>query len=230
MEREDGIIVALDGPAGSGKSSTAREAARRLGYRHLDSGAFYRALTLAALRAGIDPEGWEALDEEALEGLGVEAVPAERGYRMRVGGEDAGDAIRSPEVNAHVSRMAAVPAVRAWLLGALREAGRRGGLVADGRDIGTVVFPDADLKVFLVCDPCERARRRLRERGVEAPTQAEVDAEAERLQGRDALDSGRAVAPLRRADDAVDLDTTALGFEEQVERVVRLARERGARG
>ncbi len=123
--------------------------------------------------------------------------------------------------------MAAVPAVREWLMAALRAAGARGALVADGRDIGTVVFPHAELKAFLVADPEERARRRLRERGVQAPDREQVQAEAARLVGRDALDSGRAAAPLKQAADAVVIDTTTLGFDEQVERIVGLARERG---
>ncbi|HEX7241616.1 MAG TPA: 3-phosphoshikimate 1-carboxyvinyltransferase, partial [Longimicrobiaceae bacterium] len=223
----DGIVVAIDGPAGSGKSSTARAAAAALGYRHLDSGAFYRALTLAALRAGIPPERWSGLSAAELDAFGVEAVPDERGYRMTLRGEDVSAAIRTAEVNAHVSPMAAVPAVRGWLMGALREAGARGGLVADGRDIGTVVFPDAELKVFLVCEPEERARRRLREQGSDDLGEDAVRAEAERLAGRDEIDSTRAVAPLLRATDAVLLDTTRLGFDEQVEAIVRLARERG---
>lgn len=224
--RADGIIIALDGPAGSGKSSTAKAVAARLGYRHLDSGAFYRAITLAALRAGIPPERWESLSSAELDALGVAAVPDDGGYRMTLHGAEVSAEIRSPEVNAHVSRMAAVPAVREWLMGALRAAGERGGLVADGRDIGTVVFPEAEVKAFLVCDPCERARRRLREQGHAEPSGEEVRAEAARLQGRDETDSGRAVAPLRQAPDAVVLDTTALSFETQVERIVRLARER----
>jgi CMP/dCMP kinase len=225
--REDGIIIALDGPAGSGKSSTARAVAARLGYRHLDSGAFYRAITLAALRAGIDPLGWEALDRETLDRLEVRGEPAGQGYRLSVGGTDVTREIRAPEVNAHVSRMAAVPAVRSWLMGALRAAGARGGLVADGRDIGTVVFPDAEVKVFLVADPRERARRRLVEQGVDDPSSAAVVSEASRLRARDAVDSSRAVAPLARAPDAVLVDTTALDFGEQVDAVVRLARGRG---
>ncbi|HEX8696074.1 MAG TPA: (d)CMP kinase [Longimicrobium sp.] len=223
----DGIIIALDGPAGSGKSSTARAVAERLGYRHLDSGAFYRALTLAALRAGIPPERWESLSHEELDRLDVHGRPGARGYTLFVAGEDVTAGIRSPEVNAHVSRMAAVPAVREWLLDALREAGARGGLVADGRDIGTVVFPDAELKAFLVADPAERARRRLLEQGHAEPGEEDVRAEAARLTGRDEVDSTRQAAPLRCADDAVVVDTTALSFEEQVERIVRLARERG---
>lgn len=222
----DGIVVAIDGPAGSGKSSTAKAAAAALGYRHLDSGAFYRAITLAALRAGIPVERWPELTGEELEALGVHGVPTGGGYRMTIRGEDVTAGIRSPEVNAHVSPMAAVPAVREWLLGALREAGARGGLVADGRDIGTVVFPDAELKVFLVCDPGERARRRLLEQGAADLSEEAVRAEAGRLAGRDAIDSARAVAPLAQAADAVLLDTTRLDFAEQVETIVRMARER----
>jgi cytidylate kinase len=228
--RPDGIIVALDGPAGSGKSSSARALAERLGYRHLDSGAFYRAITLAALRAGIAPERWEALTAAELDALEVHGAADGKGYRMTVGGNDVGDAIRGADVNAHVSRMAAVPAVRTWLMGALREAGARGGLVADGRDIGTVVFPDAELKAYLVCAPEERARRRLRESGAGDLSDEAVRREAERLQARDAIDSGRAVAPLSQAADAVLVDTTELDFGEQVEALVRLARERMAGG
>ncbi len=226
-KRRDGIIIALDGPAGSGKSSTAKAVARSLGYRHLDSGAFYRAITLAALRAGIPVDEWESLSPGELDRLDVHGMPSETGYTMYVSGMDASVDIRSPEVNAHVSRMAAVPAVREWLMGALREAGAGGGLVADGRDIGTVVFPDAELKCYLVADPAERARRRLREQGSHDPSDDEVAQEAGRLQGRDEVDSTRAAAPLRRADDAVELDTTPLAFEAQVAEIVRLARERG---
>lgn len=226
-KRPDGIIIALDGPAGSGKSSTAKAVAARLGYRHLDSGAFYRAITLAALRAGIHPEGWARLSHDELDRMDVHGRAAERGYTMHIRGEDVSVDIRSPEVNAHVSQMAAVPAVREWLMDALREAGVRGGLVADGRDIGTVVFPDAELKAYLIADAEERARRRLMEQGIAAPPLEEVRAEAARLQGRDAIDSGRETAPLRQAEDAVVIDTTALSFEQQVDRIVALARERG---
>jgi 3-phosphoshikimate 1-carboxyvinyltransferase len=220
------IVVAIDGPAGSGKSSTAKAAARVLGYRHLDSGAFYRALTWAVLQAGVPPERWARLSAADLEALGVSARAADDGYELSVAGRPVGEAIRSPRVNAHVSRLAAVPAVRSWLLTSLRAAGHSGGLVADGRDIGTVVFPDAELKVFLVCEPAERARRRLREQGGEAASPEELQREVGRLAARDAIDSGRAVAPLVRAPDAVLLDTTALDFDGQVARIVALARER----
>jgi cytidylate kinase len=220
------MIVAIDGPAGSGKSSTARAVARDLGFRHLDSGALYRALTHAALAAGIDADRWTELTPDDLDRLDVGTEPADQGYRMTVAGRDVTREIRSAEVNGSVSRMARVPAVRAWLLDQQRAAGRRGNLVADGRDMGTVVFPDADLKVFLVAAPEERARRRLAEQGTARPTDDELRAEVRRLLERDRIDSEREVAPLRRADDAVEIDTTNLSFDDQVARIVALARER----
>jgi len=223
----DGIVIALDGPAGSGKSSTAKAVAAELGYRHLDSGAFYRAITHAALQAGIPAERWPELTEAELDRLDVHGRPDAKGYTLTVAGAEVSAEIRSAAVNAHVSRMAAVPAVRGWLMDALREAGARGGLVADGRDIGTVVFPDAELKVYLVADPAERARRRLREQGAAEPSDDEVGAEAARLLGRDEVDSTRPVAPLARAADAVEVDTTGLEFTAQVAEIVRLARARG---
>ncbi len=224
MKRPDGILIAIDGPAGSGKSSTARAVAAEMGYRHLDSGAFYRAITLAALRAQISPEEWGILTVDDLERLGVEGVPGGDGFRMMIGGSDVSQAIRASEVNAEVSRMAAVGSVRGWLLGALRRVGERGGLIADGRDIGTVVFPDADLKVFLVAAPEERAWRRLLEQGVANPGRNEIRDEVARLVDRDLRDSTRSVAPLLRAADAVLLDTSGLHFQTQVRAIVRLVR------
>ena len=221
-----GIILAIDGPAASGKSSTAKAVAAELGYRHLDSGAFYRAITLAALDRGIDPEQWPDLTAEELRRLEVEATPGDAAYRLTIEGADVGERIRAPEVDAHVSRMAAVPAVRAWLLDSLRQAGRDGALVADGRDMGSVVFPNAELKVFLVCDPRVRARRRLLQQGVPSPTDTQIHAEAVGLAERDRRDRERQAAPLVRAPDAVVVDTTDLEFEEQVAEIVRLARDR----
>jgi CMP/dCMP kinase len=221
------MIIAIDGPAGSGKSSTARAVADRLDFRHLDSGAFYRALTFAALIEGIPVDEWESLDTKALNRLDVAAEPAGKGFRMLVRGGDATHAIRSAQVNANVSAMARVPAVREWLLDTLRETAGRTDLVADGRDIGTVVFPDAELKVFLVADPAVRAERRLRQDGRPVDADA-IAAETERLAERDRSDSERATAPLRPADDAVHLDTSELSFEQQVSEIVRLGLERGA--
>jgi CMP/dCMP kinase len=219
------MIIAIDGPAGSGKSTTARAVADRLGFRHLDSGAFYRAITFAALEAGVPVDAWSRLSAADLERLGVAGVPAERGFAMRVHGRDVSDQIRRAEVNAAVSAMAAVPAVRDWLLQTLRDAARDTDLVTDGRDMGTVVFPDADLKVFLIADPRERARRRLLQ--MELPTDEHaVEEEVRRIEARDRTDAGRAVAPLRQATDAIPLDTTDLTFDEQVDTIVRWARAR----
>jgi CMP/dCMP kinase len=218
------MIIAIDGPAGSGKSSTARAVAERLRFRHLDSGAFYRALTWAALQSGIPPGEWADLTARQLEELGVSARPGDPGFTLVIGDMDVSQQIRAPEVNAHVSTMAAVPAVRAWLLDTLRATARGTDLVADGRDIGTVVFPDAELKVFLVADPRERARRRLLQ--MKLPTDdATIEQEVARIEARDRSDSSRDVAPLRQAPDARSLDTTGLGFDEQVERIVAWARE-----
>ncbi|HUF12107.1 MAG TPA: (d)CMP kinase [Longimicrobiales bacterium] len=222
------MIIAIDGPAGSGKSTTAREAARRLGFHHVDSGAFYRALTWAALEAGIAPERFAMLSEAELDDFGVRAEPEGNGFRMFAGGRDVEPHIREAAVTASVSAMARVARVRTWLNRRLRDAASRADVVVDGRDIGTVVFPDADLKIFLVAHPETRARRRLAEWGIIAPSSDAVAAEVERLLERDRADSEREVAPLVRAADAEEIDTSLLDFEEQVERVVSLARARGA--
>jgi cytidylate kinase len=220
------LIVAIDGPAGSGKSTTARAVAEALGYAHLDSGALYRAVTLVALDAGERPPRWagDALARLARE-RGVALQRRERGgaWEVTIGGVPAGDALRSETVTRNVSAVSALPEVRDFVNERLRAAARDGGVVLEGRDIGTVVFPDAAVKVFLVAEPAERARRRLLERG-RTVERASVEDETQALLARDALDSSRAVAPLARASDAVLLDTTQLGFEEQVRAVVDLAR------
>jgi 3-phosphoshikimate 1-carboxyvinyltransferase len=222
-------LVTLDGPAGSGKSTTARAVAARLGFLHLDSGALYRGVTLALLDSDRPEDTWDDVSSAELEAFGVALERTAEGFRIRIGDTAPGDRLRSPEVTARVSRVAAIPAVRAWLLSAQRATADAGGVVADGRDMGTVVFPDAEVKVFLVADLGERARRRLAEGaqvGEPASDPEEVGAEAERLARRDREDSSRALAPLRAAPDAVHLDTTHLAFEEQVERVVDLVRGR----
>ncbi len=223
------MIVTIDGPAGSGKSSTARAVAERLGYRHLESGAFYRALTVAALRSGIEPAHWDALDDQALAALRVRVTPAERGFRIFAGDEEVTDALREPAVNTEVSRMARVPAVRAWLLDSLRDAAKGVNLVAEGRDMGTVVFPDAEVKCYLTASLTTRARRRLAEAGQADPSADELAAEEARLAARDRVDSQRAVAPLRPAADAIHIDTTTLDFDEQVARIEALVRAAAAR-
>jgi cytidylate kinase len=217
-------IVAIDGPAASGKSTTAQAVARELGFCHVDSGAVYRAVTLLAQEGLGAPETWRPhAVVAAARARGVAAVPSGTALEITVGGVSVGEAIRTEEVTREVSRVAAMPAVRDFVNELLREAAREGGVVMDGRDIGTVVFPDAEVKVFLVADVGERARRRLLERGV-VPDARALRSEADALLSRDGRDSGREVAPLRPAADAVALDTTGLSFGEQVRRVVALVR------
>ena len=220
------MIIAIDGPAGSGKSSTAREVARRLGFLHVDSGAFYRALTYALMANRVPGEAWEGLEARDLDRLRVRGERSDQGLTLRIGDDIVADELRTPDVNASVSRVARIPAVRDWLLGRLREIADASDVVVDGRDIGTAVFPDAPLKVYLEADPEVRARRRLAEQGIPAPDLEGLRAEVGRLMERDRLDSERAVAPLRRAEDAVRVDTTALTFEEQIEAILELARAR----
>jgi cytidylate kinase len=214
------FVVAIDGPAASGKSTTARLAAQRLGFVYLDTGAMYRAITWKAHREGIP-----ARDEVALGRLARATRLELDGEGIRVDGEDVTEAIRAPEISRTVSDVAKVPSVRRAMVALQRQVAAGGPCVVEGRDIGTVVFPDAALKVYLVASLPERARRRARElagRGVRQPVD-EIEAE---IRDRDAIDSGREDSPLTRAADAVDLDTTGMTVEEQVEAVVRLVRER----
>jgi cytidylate kinase len=213
------IVIAIDGPAASGKSSTAQWVARRLGFSHVDSGALYRAATEAALRTGVDPEGWT----EARVLLAVQSVSLVRRESSLVpslDGVDVDESLRSPDVTRHVSQVAQMPRVRLWVNAQVRAAAMGHDLVVDGRDMGTAVFPSADLKVYLSADPWERARRRLTQRLGRAPNEDEIAEETGRLVHRDALDATQSVP----ARDAVLVDTTLLTQEEQVERIVALAR------
>ena len=220
-EARQGPIVTLDGPAGAGKTTTAKEVARRLGLRHLDSGALYRAITFALLESEVPPERWSDLGVDELRALGVEQVPRGGGFEVRVAGQVVDEELRTAEVTRHVSLLARLPAARECLLDLQRAAGADRGLVADGRDMGTVVFPDAEVKVFLVADLGERARRRLLQSGTE-PADATLAAEAEAIARRDEQDSEREASPLRRPEGAVEIDTTGLAFDEQVDAIVRL--------
>ncbi len=220
----EGPIVTLDGPAGSGKSTTAREVSQRLGFRHLDSGALYRALTYGLLQKGIPPAEWPRLCEADLRTLDVHMVPTPGGFEVHVAGRIVDAEIRSPEVTTHSSQLAALPAVRGCLLDLQRAAGARGALVADGRDMGTVVFPDAQVKVYLVAGLEERARRRLLERDAKAPDAEAIAREVGVIAERDRRDSSRDLSPLKRPDDALVIDTTGMDFDAQVEAVVDLVR------
>lgn len=221
------MIIAIDGPAGSGKSSTARAVADRLGYLHVDSGAFYRALTYALLERGVPETEWDDLDSGQLDALEVRGERGEDGLRLRVGDAVVDGELRTAQVNAHVSHVAKAPGVRHWLLDRLRALADAEDVVVDGRDIGTAVFPDAALKVFLVAAPEVRARRRLRQEGEAEPDRDTLLEAIARLAERDRQDREREVAPLRAAADAVQVDTTALTFDEQVAAILELAK--GAR-
>ena len=219
-----GRVIAVDGPAASGKSTTARRVADALDFVHVNSGLLYRAITWWAMREGVQDD--PAAIEAAAPRLAVELAPAPAGFAVGIAGTVPGAALLSPEVTARVSAVSALPGVRAVVLDRLRAVGRRHDLVCDGRDIGTTVFPDAGLKVFLVAATRERARRRLRERG--APrTEEDVAREAAAIEARDRLDRSRALSPLKRAPAAVVIDTTAKRPHEVVEDIVRLAAERG---
>ncbi len=226
-------VIAIDGPAASGKSSTGARVAERLGWAHLDSGALYRAMTLAALdnlgeEGGGKGEGWSAQRIVALaRELPIALALVGREFTPTVAGVDVEEAVRSARVTARVSAVAALPEVRAWVNAEQRRAVARHpvGVVVDGRDIGTVVFADAPLKIFLTATPEERARRRLTQRG-QAPDAERLRRESQALAARDDADRGRPVAPLKPAPDAVLLDTTHVSLDEQVARVVTLARER----
>src|SRR5438270_1574799 len=205
-------VVAIDGPAGSGKSTVARAVAKRLGVAYLDTGAMYRSVAFAALDHGVDTSDGDALAKLANE------LDIQLGERVLVDGVDATAAIRGPEVTAIVSAVSMHPQVRADMVRRQRRwATEHGGGVAEGRDIGTVVFPDADVKVFLTASEEERARRR--QQDDRAPDVAAVAADLAR---RDALDSNRAASPLRPAEDAVVIDTTGRTVDDVVDQVVGL--------
>lgn len=213
-----GIVVAIDGPAASGKSSTAHRVAERLGFRHIDSGALYRAATAAALRRGGDPADWTP--ESVLHAAQpITLAPGRGAYVPAMDGEQLDAEIRHADVTAHVSGVAQMQPVREWVNALVRAAAQSRDVVVDGRDMGTTVFPDAALKVYLVADPWERARRRLIQTMGRSPTDEEIAAETDRLVRRDAADATQSAA----AKDAVLVDTTYVTQEEQVERIVALA-------
>ena len=223
VEKEIGkITIAIDGPAGSGKSTVAKRVAAALGILYLDTGAMYRAVTLKALRAGLPLD-----DEAALTKLAASTVlefkqTTDGAYHLFMDGEDVSAEIRMAPVTKAVSAVSAVPGVREVLVKQQQRIGRQGGVVMDGRDIGTVVLPQADLKIFLTASLGERAHRRWLELCTKGCTVTKDEVE-EDLKRRDAFDAGRAVAPLKPAADSVTLDTTALSIEEVVERILELS-------
>lgn len=230
------MIVAIDGPSGSGKSSVARALAARCHLTYMDTGAMYRSVALLCLRSGVDPADADAVADVA-RAASIELVASESGQRVLANGDDVTEQIRTAEVERAVSPVSAVPAVREVMVAHQRALGERGDVVAEGRDIGTVVFPDADVKVFLTASPEARARRRAVQRcggDLASDPAASADTAQERriladLVERDRYDSSREASPLRPADDAVLVDSSDLAFDQVVERIVSLSDELASR-
>ncbi|MEM5780817.1 MAG: (d)CMP kinase [Lawsonibacter sp.] len=217
------LSIAIDGPAGAGKSTLARQAAKELGFLYVDTGAIYRTVALKALRAGAtDPAQVIPL----LEGLEIRMDHGENGeQRMYLAGEDVSQAIREHRVSGMTSRISALPQVRAFLLDLQRRLAKEHDVVMDGRDIGTVVLPDADVKIFLTAAPESRARRRLLE--LEQRGQlVDFDTVLRDIMQRDEQDRTRPIAPLRQAEDALLLDTTRLNLEESLQALLSLIKEK----
>ncbi|MEJ5316939.1 MAG: (d)CMP kinase [Tenuifilum sp.] len=221
------IVIAIDGFSSCGKSTFAKAIAKRLGYLYIDSGAMYRVVTLELLRRGLINDG--VVDTSMLQSIlkeiniGFSYDPVKMAYLTTLNGEVVEDEIRSPQVANHVSLVAAIPAVRTRLVELQRELGKMKGIVMDGRDIGTVVFPDAELKIFMTADPIVRARRRLKELQ-EKGLNVTLDEVLKNIEERDYIDQNRDVAPLRKADDAVVLDNTNMTVEEQMEWVEEMVK------
>jgi len=223
---EKRIVVAIDGPAGAGKSTLARRVAEKLGFVYIDSGAMYRAIALWALRLGVASSDMHRLEQLAKEAV-LHLVPGDG--RVLLNGEDVTAAIREPAVSSAASKVSAVPAVRRALLGHQRRIAEENSVVMEGRDIGSVVFPQAQVKIFLDADPEERARRRtleLQEKGHDA----DLHVVAGEMLERDQRDRKRSEAPLVQAPDAQLIDTTGLNLEEVEEIVLKLVRSRTSNG
>ena len=216
------VVIAIDGPAASGKSSTSKWVAERLGVHHADSGALYRAATAARLRAPGAPDGWT--EQSVLDAAtAVTFVPGKTSFEVRINEAPADEELRGAGVTANVSLVAKMPSVRAWVNERIRECALGSSIVVDGRDMGTAVFPDAAVKIFLFADPWERARRRLVQRLERTPSEDEIAMETEDIVKRDAKDATQT----QQAADAILIDTTYLTQAEQVDRIVALARAVG---
>lgn len=218
------IVIAIDGPAGAGKTTTAREVARRLGFVHLDTGAMYRAIALQVIRRKGDLRDSEEIVRIASStDLSIRFVNGQQ--RVFLGDEDVTDEVRSPEVTAAVTPVCEIPGVRRLLVELQRQLGAQAHVVVEGRDIGTVVFPNADLKIYLTATLEERARRRLRDFSKTGKRLRYEDVAAD-LRKRDQRDAERADSPLKKADDAIEIDTTGLTLKEQVDKIIALYRRK----
>jgi len=218
------LIIAIDGPSGAGKGTVARAVAARLGYRHVDTGAMYRAVAWKALRDGV-----ELGDEHAVAEIGERATFDLEEGRVAIDGNDVASAVRTPEIDRASAIVARHPAVRRALVARQRALGERGGVVMEGRDIGTVVFPLADLKIYLDAAPDERARRRAADPAHTSSRTAQLSDVATALAERDKSDSTRTVSPLAVAADAIVIDTTGMHIDDVIERVLLLIAQHGDR-
>lgn len=218
------INIAVDGPAGAGKSTISRGAAKELGFIYVDTGALYRAVGLNALRLGIDTKD-AAKVGAALAGTEVELRFIDGEQRVFLNGEDVSEAIRAPEASMAASNVSAIPSVRSFLFELQRDIAKNNNCIMDGRDIGTVVLPGAEIKIFLTASPEERALRRYREL-VAKDVSAEYEQVLEEMKQRDFNDSNRAIAPLKPAPDAVLVDTTGYALDEAIALVIKLIKER----
>ncbi|MBR1608304.1 MAG: (d)CMP kinase [Kiritimatiellae bacterium] len=214
-------VICIDGPSGSGKSTTARAVAEREGVLFVDSGALYRIMTWRALEAGVDCRDAAAV-AAFCKGVKVDFVVKGNRVAYEVDGEEPGDRIRTPEINANVSPVSAVPEVRAIVTGWLREMPKLGDIVVEGRDIGSVVYPDSPYRFYLDCDPDERARRRQKEDAGKGFVQTEAQVKASLL-ARDKIDSSRKTAPLKVPEGAIRIDTTHLSVAEVVDAIAKAA-------
>ncbi len=215
------LIIAIDGPSGAGKGTVARAVARALQYRHVDTGAMYRALAWKAMQ-----EGQDLSEEAGVAAIGERAIFELDAGRIRIDGHDVAAAIRTPDIDAAAALVARHPAVRRVLVARQREYGQDGAIVMEGRDIGTVVFPDADVKIYLDASPEERARRRALDPAHASSQGRALSEVATALAARDRSDSTRAASPLAIAPDAVVIDTTGVPVEQVVARVLEIVRAR----
>ena len=219
------LVVAIDGPAGAGKSTIAAQLAQKLGYLNLETGAMYRALALKALQNGVALDDSAALADLARRSQ-IELIPTAENNRVLLDGEDVSARIRQPEVTSAASRVSVHPAVREWMVARQRELGAAGGVIMEGRDIGTVVFPDAEVKVFLDATPNVRTERRVAQHQQKTGLAAAREAIAAELQERDRRDATRAASPLIAAKDAVIIDSSGLSIDEVVARIESLIRQK----